>query len=200
MPSVWCALRTFAFHAAELGNAEPAAPHFFLKPWAALAHPPDGCEVELPAGVHHEVELVIELVNHQLSRVAIGLDLTDRALQSQAKAEGMPWTRAKGFRNSALLGEWAEPPVGLNSMRIELAINGEPRQEASISEMSFSPLALLESLGEWAPLEDGDLLFCGTPSGVGEIHLGDELHARLLREDGTVLSELRFTAAPLRAD
>ena len=99
-----------------------------------------------------------------------------------------------------LLGELVEAPVGLNSMRIELAINGEPRQEAILSEMSFSPLELLEALSTWAPLEDGDLLFCGTPSGVGEIHLGDELHARLLREDGTVLSELRFTAAPLRAD
>lgn len=199
MPSVWCALRTFPAHAQEMGGEALPEPLFFLKPWAALARPPAGCEIEIPEGVHHEVELVLE-IRDGLHRIGIGLDLTDRELQSDAKVTGMPWTRAKGFPNSAILGELVEAPVGLDSMRIELAINGEPRQEAKLSEMSFSPLTLLESLAEWAPLEDGDLLFCGTPAGVGPIHSGDHLCARLLREDGTVLSEIDITAAPIRAD
>lgn len=199
MPSVWCALRTFADHAKELGNTEPEQPHFFLKPWAALARPPMGCEVELPEGVHHEVELVLEL-REGLARVGIGLDLTRRDVQSELKAARLPWTEAKGFRNSAILGDLVEPPVGLGAMRIELAIDGEPRQEAAIAEMSFSPLDLIDQLAAWAPLEDGDLLFCGTPAGVGPIHSCEELHARLLREDGEVLSEVRFTVAPTRAD
>lgn len=199
MPSVWCALRSFADHAAELGNAEPAEPRFFLKPWGALARPPLGCEVELPDGVHHEVELVLE-IREGLHRLGIGLDLTKRDLQSELKSEGLPWTEAKGFANSALIGELVEPPVGLAAMRIELAVDGGPRQEAAISEMSFPPLDLLEALSNWAPLEDGDLLFCGTPAGVAPIRTGEEVHARLLREDGWVLSELRFTAARPRAD
>ena len=200
MPSVWCALRTFHAHAAEMGYQELVSPRYFLKPWAALARPPAGCEIEIPDGVHHELELVIEIIDGQLQRVAIGLDLTDRVRQSEAKAAGMPWTRAKGFPNSAILGELVEPPVGLPSLRIELSINGEPRQEAAISEMAFSPLELLENLAQWAPLEDGDLLFCGTPAGVGPIHPGDHLQARLIRKDGTVLSEIEITAAPIRAD
>ena len=68
--------------------------------------------------------------------------------------------------------------------------NGEPRQEASVGEMSFTPLDLLSSLSQWAPLEKGDLLFCGTPAGIGPLGRGDHVQARMLREDGTVLSEL----------
>jgi 2-keto-4-pentenoate hydratase/2-oxohepta-3-ene-1,7-dioic acid hydratase in catechol pathway len=88
------------------------------------------------------------------------------------------------------VGNFVEPPVGLDHLRLELAINGEPRQEASIGEMSFTPLNLLANLSQWAPLEEGDLLFCGTPSGIGPVARGDHVQARMLREDGTVLSEL----------
>ena len=80
-------------------------------------------------------------------------------------------------------------------MRLELAINGEPRQEASIGEMSFSPLELITELSHWAPMEKGDLLFCGTPSGVGPLRCGDHVQARLLREDGAILSEIDLILA-----
>ena len=194
MPSIWCALRTFASHAKEMGGQPLKSPRFFLKPWAALAQPPVGCEMMLPTHldeVHHEVELVLKLGEDMgLSQIAVGLDLTDRNTQNIAKSEGMPWTQSKGFANSAIVGNFVEPPVGLAHLRLELAINGEPRQEATIREMSFTPLDLLNSLSQWAPLEKGDLLFCGTPSGIGSLVRGDHIHARLLREDGTVLSEL----------
>ena len=199
MPSIWCALRTFDAHAKEMGGKPLTSPQFFLKPWAALARPPLGCEMMLPPHlieVHHEVELVLELdENFVLSRVAIGLDLTDRNMQSIAKKEGMPWTRSKGFANSAIVGNFVEPPIGLDHLRLELAINGEPRQEASIGEMSFSPLELIAELSHWAPMEKGDLLFCGTPSGVGPLRCGDHVQARLFREDGTILSEIDLIVA-----
>jgi len=199
MPSIWCALRTFAAHAKEMGGEPLTSPRFFLKPLAALAEPPMGCEMMLPRHldeVHHEVELVLKLGDDQtLSEIAVGLDLTDRATQDEAKAEGMPWTQSKGFANSAIVGNFVEPPVGLAHLRLELAVNGEPRQEASIGQMSFTPLDLLSSLSQWAPLEKGDLLFCGTPSGIGPLTRGDHVQARLLREDGTVLSELDLMLA-----
>ena len=199
MPSIWCALRTFDAHAKEMGGKPLTSPQFFLKPWAALARPPLGCEMMLPPHlieVHHEIELVLELdENFVLSRVAIGLDLTDRNMQSIAKKEGMPWTRSKGFANSAIVGNFVEPPIGLDHLRLELAINGEPRQEASIGEMSFSPLELIAELSHWAPMEKGDLVFCGTPSGVGPLRCGDHVQARLFREDGTILSEIDLILA-----
>lgn len=177
-----------------MGGQPLTSPQFFLKPWAALAQPPVGCEMMLPKHldeVHHEIELVLKLgEDSTLSQIAVGLDLTDRVTQAVAKSEGMPWTQSKSFANSAIVGNFVEPPVGLTHLRLELAINGEPRQEASIGEMSFTPLDLLSSLSHWAPLEKGDLVFCGTPSGIGPLARGDHVQARLLREDGTALSKL----------
>ncbi|MEE2747667.1 MAG: fumarylacetoacetate hydrolase family protein [Candidatus Thermoplasmatota archaeon] len=199
MPSIWCALRTFDAHAEEMGGQPLKSPRFFLKPWGALAQPPMGCDLMLPGHlneVHHEVELVLIIGDDAtLEQVAVGLDLTDRIRQGLAKEEGMPWTQSKGFVNSAIVGNFSEPPVGLAHLGLELAINGEPRQEASIGQMSFQPLDLLSSLAEWAPLQKGDLLFCGTPSGVGPLVRGDHVQARLLREDGSILSELDFVLA-----
>ena len=199
MASIWCALRTFDEHAKEMGGEALQSPRFFLKPWGSLAEPPIGCDLLLPshiAEVHHEVELVLKLGEDLMcSQIAVGLDLTDRKTQKTAKAEGMPWTQSKGFANSAIVGNFCEPPVGLAHLRLELALNGDPRQEASIGEMSFSPLDLIDALSVWAPAKAGDLLFCGTPSGVGPMQCGDRIQARLLSEDGTVLSELDFILA-----
>ena len=199
MASIWCALRTFDEHAKEMGGEALQSPRFFLKPWGSLAEPPIGCDLLLPshiAEVHHEVELVLKLGEDLMcSQIAVGLDLTDRETQKIAKAEGMPWTQSKGFANSAIVGNFCEPPIGLAHLRLELALNGDPRQEASIGEMSFSPLDLIDALSVWAPTKAGDLLFCGTPSGVGPMQRGDRIQARLLSEDGTVLSELDFILA-----
>jgi fumarylpyruvate hydrolase len=178
-----------------------ADPKFFLKPWSAQAHPPVGCELDLPPGlnlIHHEVELVVRLARAPdglmiPESVAIGIDLTEREIQAEAKREGLPWTESKGFRNSAILGGFAALPIGLEHHRLELAINGAPRQEAAISDCLFSVLELIESLEKWAPLEAGDLLFCGTPAGVGAMADGDRVEARLLNPDGEPISEIDLT-------
>ena len=199
MASIWCALRTFDQHAKEMGGEALQSPRFFLKPWGSLAEPSIGCDLLLPSHideVHHEVELVLKLGEDLVcSQIAVGLDFTDRETQKIAKAEGMPWTQSKGFANSAIVGNFCKPPVGLQHLRLELALNGNPRQEASIGEMSFSPLDLIDALSAWAPAKAGDLLFCGTPSGVGPMQRGDRIQARLLSEDGIVLSELDFILA-----
>ncbi len=201
MPSIWCAFRTFADHAAEMDHDLLPAPGFFLKPWSAQAHPPMGCELDLPPGlniIHHEVELVVRLTRAGdgvmiPESVAVGIDLTEREIQAEAKSEGWPWTQAKGFRNSAIVGGFVATPVGLESHRLELAVNGAPRQEAVLSDCLFSVVDLLESLEQWAPLEAGDLLFCGTPAGVGAMVDGDRIEARLLDPDGEPISEIDLT-------
>ena len=199
MGNIWCALRTFDDHAKEMGGKALQSPRFFVKPSGALAEPPLGCELVLPKHldeVHHEVELVVKLSDDLVcSEIAVGLDLTDRETQKIAKSEGMPWTQSKGFANSAVVGNFSEPPIELPHLRLELAINGNPRQESSIGEMRFSPLELIDELSTWAPIAAGDLLFCGTPAGVGPMQRDDHVQARLLSENGTILSELDFILA-----
>ena len=199
MGNIWCALRTFDDHAKEMGGEALQSPRFFLKPSGALAEPNLGCDLVLPqhlVEVHHEVELVLKLGDDlDCSQVAIGLDLTDRVTQKIAKSEGMPWTQSKGFANSAIVGNFSKPPIELPHLRLELAINGNLRQESSIDEMRFSPLELIDELSTWAPIDAGDLLFCGTPAGVGPMQRGDHVQARLLSEDGTIISELDFILA-----
>ena len=199
MASIWCALRTYDDHAKEMGGQALTSPRFFLKPWGALAEPKQGSEIVIPqhlVEVHHEVELVLKL-DEELgySKFAIGLDLTDRQTQKIAKSEGMPWTQSKGFANSAIIGNFSEPSVALSHLRLELSINGNVRQDSSIDEMRFTPLNLIKQLSYWAPIGAGDLLFCGTPSGVGPMQRGDHVQARLLSEEGTILSELDFHLA-----
>tara|TARA_B100000674_G_C37964660_1_gene973936 strand:- start:1342 stop:1890 length:549 start_codon:yes stop_codon:yes gene_type:complete len=182
-----------------MGGEALQSPRFFLKPSGALAEPNLGCDLVLPkhlVEVHHEVELVLKLGDDlDCSQVAIGLDLTDRVTQKIAKSEGMPWTQSKGFANSAIVGNFSKPPIELPHLRLELAINGNLRQESSIDEMRFSPLELIDELSTWAPIDAGDLLFCGTPAGVGPMQRGDHVQARLLSEDGTIISELDFILA-----
>ena len=196
MPSIWCALRTFDAHAKEMGGAPLETPRFFLKPWAALTQPVLGSEVKILSHfeeIHHEIELVIELnANMEISQIGIGLDLTDRKTQSVAKSEGMPWAQAKGFVKSAIVGKLSAPPTNLNQLHFELFVNDNMRQSASIAEMCFTPVELISELSKWAPLETGDLLFCGTPSGVGPMVRGDRVQAYLLNEDEICISELDF--------
>ena len=201
MPSIWCALRTFDEHAKEMGGLPSESPLFFLKPWGAFTQPAEGNQLSIPDDfdeVHHEVELVLQLgANLSCSQIAVGLDLTDRCLQQVAKEEGMPWTQSKGFVNSAVVGNFSEAPnpEEMSNLRIELSVNDESRQSASIGQMRFHPLELIDELNEWAPMEEGDLLFCGTPSGVGPMHRGDHIHARLLTEGGRTLSEINVVLA-----
>ncbi len=196
MASIWCALRTFDSHAKEMGSSPHPTPHFFLKPWAALNKPVLSGELKIPSHleeIHHEVELVLKLsAEMEISQISIGLDLTDRKTQSLAKADGMPWTQSKGFVNSAVVGTFSDPPISLTELSLKLIINDKTRQDASIAEMRFTPAELISELSKWAPLESGDLLFCGTPSGVGPMIRGDHVQARLLDENRESIAELDF--------
>ncbi|MEW6741558.1 MAG: fumarylacetoacetate hydrolase family protein [Planctomycetota bacterium] len=187
---------------AEVGSTAP--PVLFMKPPTAIVH--DGGTVLLPAGygeLHHEVELVAvigkpgrrippeQALDHVLG-FAVGLDMTLRDLQAEAKERGEPWMLAKGFDTSApvsLLARKEEVGDG-SGLAITLAVNGVRRQEANTSQMVHSVAALVSWASALITLEEGDLLFTGTPEGVAAVAPGDLLEARIEK-----VGELRVRVA-----
>lgn len=182
-----------------VGKAGPGSspdvsrPVLFLKPSSAIVH--DGGAVRIPPGlgeVHHEVELVVVIgkegraipeqkaMEHILG-YAVGLDMTLRDLQSEAKRRGEPWSISKGFDTSAPISLVApREEVGDGSgLAISLEVNGEPRQSASTSQMIHPVGALVARASVLMTLVRGDLLFTGTPAGVGPVSPGDILTARI---------------------
>ena len=195
MPTIYCVGRNYAAHAREMGaDARPAAePVVFLKPWGAILAPPG--PISLPRGsteVHHEAELVVRVGPGTVAEaVALGLDLTDRPRQAAAKKEGLPWARAKGFRGSAPLGPFvpvsALPPI--ETLKFTLRIGGAVRQRGDASLMLTSVPAVLADLDRWFGLVPGDLVFTGTPEGVGPLASGDRVE---LTMDGSDAATARF--------
>lgn len=187
--------RNYAAHAAEMGNAPGAPPVVFLKPPSALIH--DGGTVRIPAGlgeVHHEVEMVVVMgeggraipENRALEHVlgyAVGLDMTLRDLQATAKSRGEPWALAKGFDTSAPVSFVApRDEVGDGSgLELSLDVNGQRRQQSTTSLMIHGVASLVARASQLITLERGDLIFTGTPAGVGPVEAGDRLEARLER-------------------
>ena len=191
---IYCVGRNYAAHAREMGSdptREP--PFFFSKPADAVVT--GGKAVSYPprtANLHHEVELVVALSGGGANLspdeamqcvygYAVGIDLTRRDLQAEAKADGRPWDTAKGFDQSAPIGDIhpaADFEIGTES-KIELEVNGALRQEAVIGDLIWSIPELLAELSTLFRLQPGDLVFTGTPAGVGAIEPGDHLVARV---------------------
>jgi 2-keto-4-pentenoate hydratase/2-oxohepta-3-ene-1,7-dioic acid hydratase in catechol pathway len=197
MPSIYCLGRTYAAHAKEMGSAPDATgePVVFLKPWSAIVAPPG--PIRFPAGageVHHETELVVRIGRDGApDAAALGLDLTDRTRQAAARKAGMPWATAKGFRGSAPLGPFV--PISafpaLDRVRFTLTIDGAVRQRGDTSLLLRPIPEVLAALDRWFGLVPGDLVFTGTPEGVGPIVAGNVLE---LSVDGVPSASARFTA------
>lgn len=175
--TIWCVGRNYADHAKELGNAVPAAPVIFLKPASSvllsggtLRLPPDSKRVD------HEVELVVSLAADGSLRAAVGVDFTARDIQEEIKKKGLPWTLAKGRRGFAAIGPFA--PAQLPAA-LSLAVNGAPRQSGSTADMIFPVEKILEYLDANYGLGPGDIVFTGTPAGVGPVSAGDRVEAVL---------------------
>ncbi|MDP7373891.1 MAG: fumarylacetoacetate hydrolase family protein [Candidatus Poseidoniaceae archaeon] len=180
---VWCAIRTYPKHATELGNPIPDEPVFFLKPSSSVV---EFGEIDACGGdVHHEIELVLKLGEGlNPTHMALGLDLTKRSIQDMLKEKRLPWAEAKAFTGAAVLGEWVEFDERAS---FQLEVNRKTTQIGSLANMSFSIDELISKLADWAPIKSGDILFTGTPSGVGPLNAGDEVTA-LLYVDSEVVS------------
>ena len=181
---VWCAIRTYPKHATELGNPIPTEPVFFLKPSSSVVDFGiiDSCDGD----VHHEIELVLKIgPNNEPSHMALGLDLTKRSIQDHLKEKSLPWAEAKAFTGSAVLGDWVEYNP---EAEYSLEVNGNEVQRGSLALMSWTPQQLIAKLANWAPIREGDILFTGTPSGVGPLSKNDELTASLYIEGEHIIS------------
>lgn len=191
--TMYCIGKNYAAHAREMGGEVPSSPVVFLKPPAAYL--PNGGTVRIPSFsqlVHHEVELVVvigkdcanvsraEAANY-IAGYGVGLDMTLRDVQSEAKKKGEPWAVAKGFASSAPLSTIvpASRFEGIPTFDIALAVNGEQRQAGSSSAMERPIDMLIAYLSEVFTLRRGDCIFTGTPEGVGPVASGDTLHAEL---------------------
>jgi 2-keto-4-pentenoate hydratase/2-oxohepta-3-ene-1,7-dioic acid hydratase in catechol pathway len=192
--TLYCIGRNYAKHAAEMKSEVPESPVVFLKPRSSIIH--DGETIRIPkqsSEVHHEVELVILIgskassvkTDDALSHVAgfgIGLDITARDVQSEAKKKGLPWSLAKGFNTFAPLGNlviFDEAIHNLNKMDLRVEVNGNVRQNGNTSDMIFTVEHLISYLSDCFTLYPGDLIFTGTPEGVSPIIGGDSIHAEL---------------------
>lgn len=175
--------RNYAAHAKELGNAVPAEPLVFMKSTAALGPQSGEASVsDLPEAPHHEVEMVLWLKEHgRIGAVGVGVDMTLRSVQNRCKEQGHPWTWAKSFRGSALCSRLVpfNERLNLANLDLKLWLDGELRQNGNTRDMLTGAAGLVSFLSSKIPLLPGDLIFTGTPAGVGPLRAGQELKIQL---------------------
>ena len=200
--NIYCVGRNYADHAIEMGgDPNREAPFFFMKP--AYAVSTNGVAVSYPShsmDVHHELEMVVALANGGVDisldkamglvyGYSIGVDMTRRDLQAEAKDKRRPWEAGKTFAQAAPLADLL--PISetgeINAAEIQLVINGAVRQQGNVNQMIWKVAEIISRLSEMFLLQAGDLIFTGTPAGVGPVEIGDEVNATL-----TGLPELNF--------
>lgn len=188
-----CVGRNYAAHAAELKNEVPSEPVIFLKPDTALL--PKRQPFFYPdfsKDIHFETEVVVRInrlgkniapkfAHKYYSELSLGIDFTARDLQQKLKEKGLPWEKAKAFDGSAPTGKFIDKSTlpQVNQLNFELKVNGESRQSGNTSQMLFPIDELIAYVSQFFTLKIGDLIFTGTPQGVGPITIGDHLEAYL---------------------
>lgn len=198
--SLFCIGRNYAKHAAEMNSEITDEPVVFLKPRSSIIFNNDSVQIPTSSiNVHHEVELVLligkecenisknEALNY-VKAYSIGLDITARDIQSNAKKEGLPWTLAKGFNTFAPIGNFVQYQNNhnFNNLDLSVSVNGEIRQQGNTSDMIFSAAEIISYLSHNFTLYPGDLIFTGTPEGVSPIKKGDKVHASLNSGESTL--------------
>ncbi|MGB4080216.1 MAG: fumarylacetoacetate hydrolase family protein [Bacteroidia bacterium] len=183
-----CIGRNYAAHAAELGNEVAAEPVIFMKPDSAVFRQRDAFYIpDWTNDVHYELEVVVRInrlgknieakfAPKYFAEFTVGIDFTARDVQSALKAKGLPWEKAKAFDQSAVLGDFLSvDDFDLSSLHFQLKKNGELVQDGNTSLMLHNIAQLIEHSSQYFTLKIGDLLFTGTPEGVGPVAPGDLL-------------------------
>jgi 2-keto-4-pentenoate hydratase/2-oxohepta-3-ene-1,7-dioic acid hydratase in catechol pathway len=185
--NIFCIGRNYAKHATELGNEIPSSPIIFSKPTHSLAKA-NGSKVLFPGGrgeIHHELEIVLSIgkeipaefeVEDVVGEIALGIDFTLRDEQAKLKEKGHPWLKAKGFKNAAIVTDfWSFPGVATcKETEFSLVKNGDVVQAGIITDMMFDFKRIIEECHYYFGLNKGDVIYTGTPEGVGAIEHGDE--------------------------
>lgn len=188
-----CIGRNYVEHIEELNNERPSEPVIFIKPDTALL----GKEIPFvipffSTDIHYELEVVVKVckvgkfiepkfAHKYYDQVSVGIDFTARDLQSKLKEKGLPWEKAKGFDGSAVVGKFVskEDLQDLTDVPFSMSKNGEVVQSASTKQMIWPIDELISEVSKYFTLKTGDLIFTGTPVGVGKVERGDELRGNL---------------------
>ncbi|CAM8653923.1 MhpD 2-keto-4-pentenoate hydratase/2-oxohepta-3-ene-1,7-dioic acid hydratase (catechol pathway) [Comamonadaceae bacterium] len=192
---IYCVGRNYEDHAKEMGHTGREPPFFFMKPADTVLPADAGQTVDMPyptltANLHHEVELVVAIgtggsniaaadAHRHIYGYAVGLDMTRRDLQNDMKKQGRPWCIGKGFEHSAPIGPitLAADVPGVEAAGIALQVNGTDRQRSTVSKLIWNIAETIEQLSAAWTLQPGDLIYTGTPEGVGAVLRGDVLSA-----------------------
>jgi 2-keto-4-pentenoate hydratase/2-oxohepta-3-ene-1,7-dioic acid hydratase in catechol pathway len=183
--------RNYAEHIAELNNEVPDDPVIFTKPDTALLRNNEPFYYpEYTKDIHYEVEIVLKInregkyvaekfAHKYFDEIAIGIDFTARDLQQKAKEKGLPWTLAKGFHGSAPISSFRNKSdfKDINNLNFGLKIDGEMKQQGNTHMMIYSFDFIISYISKFITLKKGDLIFTGTPKGVGPVHIGNRLEA-----------------------
>lgn len=186
-----CVGRNYAEHIEELHNERPDDPVIFLKPETAIPLKNEPFFYpDFSNDVHHEVEILVKInrvgkniderfAHKYYDEIGVGIDFTARDIQSKLKAKGLPWELAKGFNGSAPISGFVPKTdfADLHNINFRLDVNGETRQQGNTSLMLFQIDYLISFVSRYFLLQQGDILFTGTPKGVGPVQIGDRLTA-----------------------
>ncbi len=187
-----CIGRNYAKHALELGNEIPEEPVIFIKPDSAVLR--ENRPFYIPSftqDVHYELELIVridkvgkaipvEFAPNYYSHIGLGIDFTARDLQATLKAKGLPWEKAKGFDYSAVISKFiAINDLNINGLNFELFKNDELVQQGNTSQMLYNVNEIISHVSHYFMLKKGDIIFTGTPEGVGPVAANDRLRANL---------------------
>lgn len=186
-----CIGRNYAEHAKEMKSDIPTEPVFFMKPDTALLKDNDFYLPDFTKDLHHEIELVIKIskagkhieeqfASKYYSEVGLGIDFTARDIQAKCKEKGLPWEKAKAFDNSAPIGKFInKDQLNLANIHFELKINGQSKQVGNSKDLIFSFDKVISYVSQFISLKVGDLIYTGTPEGVGPVKIGDKLEGFL---------------------
>lgn len=179
MDKIICLGKNYAEHTLEMKETAPDRPVLFIKPPSVLVEPKDNGQISLPWSrglIHHECEVVFKLYKKNIIGLGLGLDLTLRDLQKTLKEKGHPWEISKTFKNSAIITPikgLRDFPKNWQETRFSLKVNGEIRQEACLNDAIMKADEIIHYVNEFFPISDGDLIFTGTPKGVGPLKPSD---------------------------
>ena len=190
---ILCIGRNYADHITELNNERPTEPVLFMKPDSAILRNNDPFYLpDFSNDIHYEVEMVLKIskigknidakfAHKYYDEVGIGIDFTARDLQSKLKEKGLPWEKAKAFNGSAPISNFVnkEELGDLRNLKFDLKINGEIRQSGDTAMMLWNFGEIIAEMSRYFTLKKGDLIFTGTPAGVGKVNIGDNLVASI---------------------
>ena len=187
-----CIGRNYTEHIEELQNEKPTNPVIFLKPDSAIL--PKKIPFFIPSwsnGIHYEVEILVKInrvgkhiqakfAHKYYDEIGLGIDLTDRELQSKLKEKGLPWEKSKAFDGSAVIGDfYPKENFNLQNLGFQLFINDQLAQDGNTSKMLWKIDELIAYISQYFTLKKGDIIFTGTPKGVGEIFENDILIGKI---------------------